>query len=321
MELRVGVDEILEVVLVLQLLLRDQEVKLHTVSAEVLGHGSKPRELLLCFLEVALQVQLHVHGLDPVALPRDLGHNRIAPVHQRHLLVVLQCLSIIPLNHNLAAKPEGSAAQLRVLLVQRYALAVGCGWATGQRHRHGFALVERSEPLGNGVDDLLVDGPDLIPFHQVVASATALRQNKLLQTLNGQTMAQDTSDSREAWVIPPLDRSILHKPRQLSLAHERVCHVQTAVVIHNRTADFQGGTQPLILFLSVAVFVCAQGVGHTLHAIDDWAGEIVRGVELVLVLSAEVGGCVAAVQHGVTHAPVKVFHVDLGTQRTLHTLL
>jgi len=67
------------------------------------------------------------------------------------------------------------------------------------------------------------------------------------------------------------------------------------------------------LLNSVGIFVGSHGVSDTFHGIDDGAGKIVSGVNLILGSGSVMGLILASVKDGVSHALVESFHIGLTT--------
>lgn len=82
-------------------------------------------------------------------------------------------------------------------------------------------------PNGDRIDDLFVEGPDLVPLHEDDGLGATLRDDELLQTLDRHAASQDTAHRREARVIPAVHQALVNEPGELSLGQNRVSHVQT----------------------------------------------------------------------------------------------
>ena len=82
-ELRVRVQAILKRILLLQLLLGDQVVKIVHLQRHHRGNIRQPSELLLGHLEITIQMQLCFQGSGGIR--GHLGNDDIAPVHESDL--------------------------------------------------------------------------------------------------------------------------------------------------------------------------------------------------------------------------------------------
>lgn len=97
-------------------------------------------------------------------------------------------------------------------------------------------LVLDDGPVARGkcVDDLLIQGPEGIPFQRDDGLGGALQQHVLCEGLDSKTAstntysrrlahvgdlehAEYTSDGGEAWIIPPSYKLVVHEPVQLAL--------------------------------------------------------------------------------------------------------
>mmetsp|Transcript_31443 Transcript_31443/g.82144 ORF Transcript_31443/g.82144 Transcript_31443/m.82144 type:complete len:207 (+) Transcript_31443:304-924(+) len=83
------IEDVLELVFLLHLVLREQKVELDQLDLNrVLGRVREPRELLLGLLDIAGEVELTAQpGDGTVGGAFDRAHDRVAPRHERHLLV------------------------------------------------------------------------------------------------------------------------------------------------------------------------------------------------------------------------------------------
>lgn len=63
-------------------------------------------------------------------------------------------------------------------------------------------LIESSEAWHKGINDLLIDGPDFVPFHHVDWARWALSNDKLLQSGDCHTTAKHASHRRQTGVVP-----------------------------------------------------------------------------------------------------------------------
>ena len=70
---------------------------------------------------------------------------------------------------------------------------------------------------------------------------------------------------------------------QLTLREKGVNEVEAAEVPDEDWADVERLDHPLVLRVAITVLIRTKGVGDTLERVDDWASEIVSGVDLPLV--------------------------------------
>ena len=137
----------------------------------------------------------------------------------------------------------------------------------------------------DGVNNLLVNVPELIPMHMIRRLGSTLGHNKFCQSLNSKASTNQTSNSWEPRVIPAIDTVVLHEPFQLALGHDRVYKVQSTmqtkarvgmaaygdgdgdgyrcipIIDDVRLADFKGIANPIILLVSIMILRCSHGMG------------------------------------------------------------
>lgn len=130
------VDELLEVLVLIELLLGDEVVKLHQLDRHKVLHVRQPRQLLLSLLVVALQMQVGIHAGHSAVRQMDLADDGIAPIHQRHLLALLHHLGVLLLYENGLGVGDDLLSQCRVFLVLSYCLVLHCLWSVAQMHGH-----------------------------------------------------------------------------------------------------------------------------------------------------------------------------------------
>mmetsp|Transcript_38326 Transcript_38326/g.97070 ORF Transcript_38326/g.97070 Transcript_38326/m.97070 type:complete len:244 (+) Transcript_38326:390-1121(+) len=167
LELRLGVDQVLEVVLLLGLGLGDEVAKVLQLQVHQVGDVRQPGELQLGLLEVARRVELALqaaHGA--VARLVDFPDEAVAPVHERHLLALLHRLRVHLLQPQGGRLGGGLVARCRVLLVARHDDHLRLARPIGEPERHAGCRGNGGVARAHGVDDALVDGPDLVPLLQ-----------------------------------------------------------------------------------------------------------------------------------------------------------
>jgi len=169
----------------------------------------------------------------------------------------------------------------------------------------------------NWIQNLLVEGPNLVPLHVVDGPAGPLGQDELLQGLHSQTSSHDSSDSRHSWIIPPVHSSSVHQPGQLPLGHDRVGQVQSSIGVDVRFAKTKSLNEPVELFISVHVLGCPQSMGDTLHTVNNGTGKVISGINFVFVSSSRVRLWLASVYGRISHAAIVRLHVNLGSHCAL----
>ena len=285
--LRLGVDDLLQAVVLLELLLGDEVVVLDQGDWHqrvLVGGLSEPGDLLRGLLEVALEVESDRRRLDGAVGTNVLGGDEgVAPVHESHFLVIAEGLCVVLLDKEGRREDEVLVADLRVLLVQRLRLS-NDGVGVAALDLHGDDLVLGNSPVTgrNGVNDTLVDGPDTVPLELHVGLRSALANDVVLQTLDSHTARANTADSGETGVVPALRDALLDKVLQLTLGKHGVDKVDTAEVEDFDLGEAKTLEEPLVLLLACCVLIGTESVGDALNVVDDGAGKVVSGVGLVL---------------------------------------
>eukprot|EP00964_Phaeocystis_antarctica_P067193 scaffold40659_cov71-Phaeocystis_antarctica.AAC.6 len=300
-------EQLLDVVVLLDLVLVEQEVELDERAVDEVGRVGEPRELARLGLDVALQVQ---RALEPRHAPRGRVHvhaldQRVAPAHERHLLALGRRRGVVGLQQHPRREGLDLLAEARVLGVQRQLGHEGRGRAR-QLERHEAVGEQRRVPVGGRVDDVLVEVPQLVPLHEAGHRHAAL---------------QDAAHRREARVVPAVGLALVDDPLQLALGEERAHEVDAREAPQVDGPQPQRLDEPLVLRVAVRVLPVAQRVRHALDRVDDRAGQVVRGVDLVLVLGLVVRDQVGAEGARVAQRAVVVLHVDLGAHAALEALL
>mmetsp|Transcript_48635 Transcript_48635/g.103447 ORF Transcript_48635/g.103447 Transcript_48635/m.103447 type:complete len:231 (+) Transcript_48635:97-789(+) len=160
LRLRVGVDEVLELVVLLELLLGDEVVKLGENDRDVLGDVGEPGELALGGLDVSIGDK---DSLEPTL---DFGELDDAPSRQNYVLSHHHPLRVDPLQQDPPPDPHQPLPEAgilgQVVCAQKLhpSLLRVC-----DRQRHVVLSVDRHKPLGVGVDLFLVLSPELGPLH------------------------------------------------------------------------------------------------------------------------------------------------------------
>ena len=309
------VDEVLEVLLLVQLPDGDEVVELDDRARDGLL-GGEPSQLLRV-LHGAAEVGVSDRLL---LLPVDLVEDDVAEVHQRHLLALLERLGVLPLDVYLRGDGDGLLAERRVALVLELLLARGAR-DVGDGEDVCVLLVDGGVARDFGVDDLLVDRPDLVHLHQVDRLRRALRGAELAHRLDGHAAAHHAAQRREARVVPAVDDLVVDEPLQLALREQHVREVQAREVLDDDLAHAGGLQHPVVERVAVVVLCRAQRVGHALERVDDRSREVVERVHLVLVARAVVRTLQAAVDARVAEHAVRRLVVDLRAEDVVLALL
>ena len=195
---------------------------------------------LLGLAEVAVEVELHLdRGDDPGCVGRLGADDRVAPVHEADLLLVLEGDRILLLDEDLGRVHGFLVADLGVLLVLRQCLDLNRGGAAFDRDQNTVVqtesvnttllfcnLVDHShvrigecpETRSNRVDDLLVQSPECIPLERDDRLRRALGKHVLVECLHREPTATDTAHSGEAGVVPSAYDTGVYEPMEFTLA-------------------------------------------------------------------------------------------------------
>ena len=322
---RVGVQIILKVVLLLELVLGNEVVKLPQLSGDQLeALGRQPGDLLLGLLEVSLQVELELEAGDRVIRCGNFPNKGIAPAHQGDLLIRLEALGIGLVDVKARREDDLLRTNAGVLRVLWSFLGSNGGGSLRSRDGSlGQVLAQESCESGSDrVNDLLVVGPECGPVHVDHVAAGTLPDDKVTQGFNGHSSSSNAADSRHAGVVPAPNQSSVNQLRQLTLGQERPDKVDSGEVPHMNLAQLQGVEEPLILRVSVGVLGGSQSMGDSLVAVNHGARKVVHGVHLPLGPGAVVNVLdVASVDDGIAHGLVGVVERDLGTNAVCQTFL
>jgi hypothetical protein len=74
-------------------------------------------------------------------------------------------------------------------------------------------------PWCKRIDDLLVHGPDLVPLHEDDGSGGTLSQDELLESFDGETSPENSSNRRKPGIVPTVDAAAVNEPGQLAFRH------------------------------------------------------------------------------------------------------
>ncbi|VUC27632.1 unnamed protein product [Clonostachys rosea] len=274
-----------EVIVLVQGVLGDEVVKVPELGLYELA---LPGHLLLGSLEITLEVQLELELLDGGgALVKSLDDG-IAPRHESELLARLQGCDIGLLHPDLIGEPHLLGTDRGVLGVLGSILVVRSLWAALKSCQNGILLIHGIESWYNGVEHLLVESPDSGPVHCDDIAAGALLKHKLAEGSNSQTSSDDTTDSRHTRVIPPSDLATVDDLGQLTLGKEGLDEVDTGELPQVYPSDVESVEEPVVLLVSVGVLGGTEGMGHALETINNWAGEVICGIDVPCPSSAVV---------------------------------
>ena len=309
---------ILQHVVLLELILRDQIIKIDQLDRDEFLIGAEPGKFLLRGLEVALQMQVHRHARHrPAQLQRmhgvaDVAHDGIAPVHERDFLVPGQAGRVRLFEQDRFRKDDFLAAERFVLRVHGLLLRVGRFATARQRHRDPVLLRNGGVAGRDRVDVLLVRCPELAPLQIHDVLARALPQDKLLQRRHRAPAPPDAAHRRHAWIVPAAHAARVDDLGELALREDRADEAQPREIPVVDVAQAERAQHPLVLRVAVFVFGRAESVGDALERIDERATEVVGRVDLPGVAGAVVGLVAAPVDDGVAHGFVEVVDGDLG---------
>mmetsp|Transcript_42977 Transcript_42977/g.129010 ORF Transcript_42977/g.129010 Transcript_42977/m.129010 type:complete len:367 (+) Transcript_42977:121-1221(+) len=225
---RVRVDVVLKRVVVLELFLRDQVVKLGQLQLDQLVDLRQPVQLDTRLLKVARQVQRRVNRRRRAccAVAVHLVDDRVAPVHQCDLLAILHVKRVGLVDPDLRRPHLALLARWGVLLVARHRDHLQRLGAARQRDRDLAVALHRRVARAHWVDELLVHRPDLVPLLVRHILRRTLREDELLEHLHLKAASDDALHRRHARVVPARHAVGLHKPRELAFGQDRVDEVE-----------------------------------------------------------------------------------------------
>mmetsp|Transcript_5258 Transcript_5258/g.17730 ORF Transcript_5258/g.17730 Transcript_5258/m.17730 type:complete len:742 (+) Transcript_5258:480-2705(+) len=317
----------MEGVLLLKRVFCDQVINVDQAHGHVGRVGGHPRELVLGLLDVPAQVESRAHARGGAVLGavNALDH-RVAPVHEGHLLAVLQECRVLRLEYDGLGVPLELGPEVEVLLVARerprlrlrghLALALAT-----QVHGHRPGGGDGGVAHAGGVDHLAVLRPELLPLHQVVRLRRALQQDEGAEAFHGEAPAEDPLDGGHARVVPPLDAARVHKPRELALGQEAALEVDAREGPEVHPAHLEEVAHAHVLLVAVHVLAVAKRVGDPLECVHKGARKVVGGEHLVGGAHHVVRGQVAPEGRRVAQGAVVRRRVHLGPDAALEALL
>lgn len=81
----------------------------------------------------------------------------------------------------------------------------------------GGVLTDASISGSDGVDHILVHGPDLVPLLQVGVLGGSLLEHEVFEGFHSHTSSHDALDGGEARVVPPSDVALINEPSEFTL--------------------------------------------------------------------------------------------------------
>lgn len=205
---------------------------------------------------------------------------QIAPVNERRIFALFQRVRIVTINQNSWSNPDGFLADIGILWMRRHLQFLGLGNATDIDDNR-IVESQRCVSWGNGIDYLLIECPDFVPFHEHNRFAAALRDDELFQAFDSHAPTQDTTNGREPRIVPAIHQFILDEPSEFAFRQHCVGHVQPTVLPDVWPAQIQCFDEPIELGVAIVVLHCAQRVRHAFDGIDNWTSEIVCWVNSV----------------------------------------
>mmetsp|Transcript_138979 Transcript_138979/g.241678 ORF Transcript_138979/g.241678 Transcript_138979/m.241678 type:complete len:215 (+) Transcript_138979:3129-3773(+) len=145
---------------------RDEMIKLIQLDCNVGLSVGQPGQLLLRLLYIASQIQRHGNfgGLAGRILLNCLDES-ISPIQQRNFFTLGQKQHILFFEEHLRAKLNGFLPHAGILLVELPLLLSDL--VETLHNSRNTKLIDTSVPRCNGIQDLFVDIPNLLPFHGV----------------------------------------------------------------------------------------------------------------------------------------------------------
>mmetsp|Transcript_20495 Transcript_20495/g.66555 ORF Transcript_20495/g.66555 Transcript_20495/m.66555 type:complete len:550 (-) Transcript_20495:685-2334(-) len=312
---RFGVDEVLHLVLVLELLFGEEVVEPDERERDEVRRLGEPRELPLGALDAPFEVEI---ALELTALAVRLADKGVAPVHQRHLLAILDHGGVRGVEEQRRLARGGFRAGGRVLFVLRDGDHLRLRGPVGERELRHPLRQHRHVARAHRVNLLFVHGPKLVPLHQVGVAAGALREDEVAENFDAEAAALDALHGWEARIVPALHQVLVYEPLQLALREGGGHKVEPRVVPNVHVPEAHRILDKVVLRLAVAVLARSQCVRDALDGVHEWARAVVRRVHLELGTRAVMRVLdVAAKANRVAHARVRLLHVNLEPEAAL----
>mmetsp|Transcript_794 Transcript_794/g.1886 ORF Transcript_794/g.1886 Transcript_794/m.1886 type:complete len:353 (+) Transcript_794:112-1170(+) len=263
----VGIDEILELVVLFELLLGHQVIELGQDDAQIGVRLDHPTNLAFGSLEVAVWDELSLEAT------LDVGDFDDAPAQENDLFADGDAFDIDRFQQNFLSKTNDAISQSRILgMVIRRQVRVILERRTVCHRQHDVALlVDCHETLGGLVDFSLVFGPEFIPLHVHHTPTGALGVNELAKGWDVDTTTNDPAHRRHASIVPSSDESLFHEPCQLALGEDGEHEVHSCECVDADTSQPQCLEDPLVLLIAVVVLRGAEGMGDALEGVHDGA--------------------------------------------------
>lgn len=135
-------------------------------------------------------------------------------------------LSVILLNEEVLALHDWLCPKRINFRVKRMKLGFWFVWSVRNGKLDSCILPDGSVATDLWIKYLLVDGPDLVPFHQVVVAGRSLLKHEVAKSLGCHSSALNTLHSWESGIVPSVNMTFLDKPTELSLGKDCALQVQ-----------------------------------------------------------------------------------------------
>lgn len=309
----VSVNQLLDIVSFINLLFVDQMSVFNECDlASCVGVSTEPGDFLGLLEILVSLVNSSIEG-DLVTFHDFLSDGGVTPLHQSKLFTLSDLSSVFFLDEKFTPVNCSLGANISVLGMEGLGAALNWVGTIFDNNLRCVVFVDTNIARGDGVNDFLVDGPDLVPLMKVVILGGALLQHEFLQCLDSHSLAHDALHGGETGIIPSLDVLLVDEPVQLTLGEDGRRHTQLREIINFDWAQFQNFLNPIVERIPVTVLNGTEGVCNTFKRVDNRDSQIVGGVGFVLGSGTVMGGVLASIEDGVTEATNFVLHVQLGS--------
>ena len=243
---------------------------------------------------------------------RDGAHDGVAPVHEGDFFVLDETLRVFLVDQDCWGISDFFGAKVGVLVVLGF---IFCIWSrAGAFNGRGddVRFIESGIPRRDGVDVFFVRGPEERPVEVDDVAGGALLKDVFSQRTDRHASAADTADGGEAGVVPAPDEAGVDELGEFALGEQGADEVHAGEVPDVDFTEVKNVLEPLILGVSVAVLVCAEGMGDAFEGVEDGDAEVVGGVDFPGGAGAVMGLGIAAVDDGVAHGFVGVVDGHFG---------
>lgn len=257
----IGIQALLQHILIIQLILGNQVVKLVQLDRDEILVGGQPCDFLGRLLDVALQVQLELeagHGFETGGIGervygvRDLAYDGVAPVHEGDFLILGEGGGVGLFEEDVGAVDDLLLPEIElrvlVLLLDVDALARA---DDGDGNLRGG--VDGRVASGDGVDVLLVGGPEGGPVLKDDVLGRPLLEDEFAEGGDGDAATADATYSGHARVVPAVDETGIYDAGELALGHKRLDEGQAREAPVIDMAEVKGLQEPLILGVTIVV--------------------------------------------------------------------